>query len=83
VSHDTLAVLLPWLLTPTVLAAVVVLGNVARDSLTHRTTARVVVPPGWTRTVTRTRRGGVVVRLHRQPTLDRSSEQQPVVSVSR
>ena len=82
-SHDTLAALLPWLLTLTVLATVVVLGNVVRDSLTGRTSARVVAPPGWTRTVTRTRRGGLVVRLHRQPTPDRSLEQQPVVSGSR
>lgn len=83
-SHDTLAALLPCLLTSTVLATVVVvLGTVVRKSSTDRTPARVVVPPGWTRTVTRTRRGGLVVRLHRQSAPDRSLDQQPEVSVSR
>lgn len=81
-SYDMLAALLPWLLTPTALATVVVLGNVVRDSFTGRTSARVVVPPGWTRTVTRTRRGGLVVRLHRQPIPDQSLEQHLEVSVS-
>jgi len=77
-SHDTLAGLLPWLLVPSTLAVLLTLGGVLRDSLASRTrTGSPVVPPGWTRTVTRTRRGGVVVRLHRQPTPDRPPSSSP------
>ena len=84
-SHDTLAGLLPWLLVPSTLAALLTLGCAVRDSLTNRTrtVSLADVPAGWTRTVTRTPSGSVVVRLHRQHVAEPSLEQRSDLSVSR
>lgn len=84
-SHETLAGLLPWLLAPSLLAVLVVIGGAAQASLTRRSCSSppVPVPAGWTRTVSRTRGRGVVVRLHRRPAPAPPVARQPVVAVTR